>query len=59
MAQIKQEMLIVKVSTLVKDGEIGEDVFNNEIVSALEEAITDMVGNGYLVEIIADRAIEE
>jgi hypothetical protein len=54
MAKIKEEMLIVKVSTLIKDGAEGSDVFTAEICDGLEEAISDMVGTGHVVEIIKE-----
>ncbi len=55
MAKMKEEMLIVKVSTLVKDsaGE-GPELFSDDVCGALEEAISEMVGGGHLVEIIKE-----
>lgn len=55
MAKIKEEMLVVKISTLVKDS-AGEnpEVFSDDVVAALEEAISEMVGGGHVVEIIKE-----
>jgi hypothetical protein len=55
MAKIKEEMLIVKVSTLVKDSG-GKDttVFSDDVVATLEDAISEMVGSGHVVEIIKE-----
>lgn len=55
MAVIREEMLIVKVSTLVKNNSANEvEVFNEDVVTALEEAISEMVGTGHVVEIIKE-----
>jgi len=54
MAKIKEELLIVKISTLVKEGADSPEVFNTDVIGALEEAISEMVGSGHIVEIIKD-----
>ena len=51
MAQIKEELLVIRVSSLVKDGEETAVSLSADSIKALEEAITDMVGQGKVVEI--------
>lgn len=54
MAKINEELLVIKISTLVRDNEDSPVTFDEEAVKALEEAITSMCGNGQVVEIIKD-----
>ena len=51
MAKIVEEIILVKLSKLVKDGETVADISNNEIESALEQVIQELVGDSVLVEI--------
>ena len=52
MAHIKEEILLVKVSTLIKttDTEIP-NVLSDDIVSTLEQVVTELLGKGVVVEI--------
>ncbi len=55
MAQISEEMIVIKVSTLVRN-DAGETppTFSDDIVETLEAAISDLVGQGKIVEVIRD-----
>lgn len=54
MAKIVEEVLYIKVSSIVKDG-AGDNpsVFSEDAIGALEDAISEMVGSdgGKIVEI--------
>ena len=54
MAQISEEMIVIKVSTLVRNGAETTPTFSDDIVETLEAAISDLVGQGKIVEVIRD-----
>lgn len=45
MAKIKEELLIIKVSTIVKDNEDGDDILSEDICGTLEEVVAGLVNN--------------
>jgi DNA-directed RNA polymerase delta subunit len=51
MAKIVEEIIVVKLSKLVKDGETVTNISNQEIDSALEQVIQELVGDGVIVEV--------
>ncbi len=52
MAHIKEEILLVKVSTLTKSNEnLEPSVLSDDIVSTLEQVVTELLGKGVVVEI--------
>jgi len=52
MAHIKEEILLVKVSTLIKSNEnLEPSVLSDDIVSTLEQVVTELLGKGVVVEI--------
>ncbi len=54
MAKMNEDMVIIKVSELLKDSDEGGKILNHEIVSTIEAAVQELVGAGKLVEIIQE-----
>tara|TARA_B100001057_G_scaffold386281_1_gene393172 strand:+ start:4728 stop:4904 length:177 start_codon:yes stop_codon:yes gene_type:complete len=54
MAQLNEDMVIIKVSELLKDSDEQRKIMNPEIVSTIEAAVQELVGPGKLVEIIQE-----
>lgn len=55
MARIREEMVVLKVSTLVKgDGNDVADVLDSELCASLEAVVAELVGDKHIVEIIKD-----
>ncbi len=52
MAQVHEEVLAIKISSLVKDEDAGEDAITDDICETLEEAVSQLVGDKYIVEVI-------
>jgi len=54
MAQLNEDMVVIKVSELLKDSDERRKIMNPEIVSTIEAAVQELVGLGKLVEIIQE-----
>ena len=54
MAKIHEEIVVIKLSKLVKDTDAGSDIATPDIVGALQSVAEELVGAGVVVE--ADRA---
>lgn len=54
MAKIHEELVVVKLSKLYKDGNDIDNILNDEIVASLETIVQEVVGNDVIVEIIKD-----
>jgi uncharacterized protein YccT (UPF0319 family) len=54
MAQLNEDMVVIKVSELLKDSDERRKIMNPEIVSTIEAAVQELVGPGKLVEIIQE-----
>ena len=54
MAKMNEDMVIIKVSELLKDSDKGRKILNHEIISTIEAAVQELVGAGKLVEIIQE-----
>ena len=54
MAKIHEEVVVIKLSKLVKDTDAGSDIATADIVAALQSVADELVGAGVVVE--ADRA---
>lgn len=52
MAQVHEEIITIKVSTLVKDNEKGNNTITDDMVDTLEEAVAALVGDGHVVEVV-------
>jgi hypothetical protein len=50
MAKIHEEVVIIKLSKLVKDNETVDDIATADIVAALEQVAQELVGAGAVVE---------
>jgi hypothetical protein len=51
MAKIHEEVIVLKVSKLVKNDESVESITTDEIVSALEEVAQQIFGDSVIVEL--------
>jgi len=54
MANIVEENLVVKVSQLVKDSGNAPTKLTQEVVEALEQVVSELVGGGCVVEVMKD-----
>ena len=54
MAKLNEDMVVIKVSELLKDTDEQRKIMNPDIVSTIEAAVQELVGPGKLVEIIQD-----
>ena len=55
MAKLNEDMVVIKVSELLKDSDDDRKILNHEIVSTIEAAVQELVGAGKLVEIIQEQ----
>ena len=51
MAKLHEEVLVIKVSKLVKDSETAENFLTADTVASLEAVVQELAGAGSLVEI--------
>lgn len=54
MAKLHEEIIVVKVSKLLKDTEQPEPIMGPETMSSLEAVIQELAGNNVLVEIATE-----
>tara|TARA_B100000941_G_scaffold282813_1_gene251685 strand:- start:432 stop:602 length:171 start_codon:yes stop_codon:yes gene_type:complete len=54
MAKLNEDMVVIKVSELLKDDDEQRKIMNPEIVNTIEAAVQELVGPGKLVEIIQE-----
>ncbi len=55
MAKIHEEIVVIKLSKLIKDNDVGPtDIANVDLVSALQSVAEELAGAGVVVE--AERA---
>jgi len=54
MAKIHEELVVIKLSKLVKENDAGTEIATDEIVAALQSVAEELAGVGVIVE--ADRA---
>jgi hypothetical protein len=50
-AKLHEEVLVVKVSKLLKDSENTTEIISNDVLHSLEEVVQELAGAGTLVEI--------
>jgi hypothetical protein len=55
MAIVLEEVIVVKVSKLVKDVTNTPILVTPDIVSALEQVAQELIGNGAIVEVEAEK----
>lgn len=53
MAKIVEENIIIKISSIVKDGVEGNAHVTDELLATLETVVSEIVGNGVVVEVVA------
>ncbi len=51
MAKLHEEVLVIKVSKLLKDSEPASEILNIETVASLEAVVQELAGANTLVEI--------
>jgi hypothetical protein len=51
MAKLHEEVLVIKVSKLLKDSESTSEIISNETLRNLEAVVEELAGAGTLVEI--------
>ena len=54
MAKIHEEIVVIKLSKLVKDSDVGNEIATEDIVAALQSVAEELTGTGVVVE--AERA---
>jgi len=54
MAKLNEQMLVIKVSELLKDDQEAHPPLNPEILSQLEAVIGELAGVGKVVEVIQE-----
>ena len=54
MAKIHEEIVVIKLSKLIKDSDSGSVLANHEFVSALQSVAEELAGAGIVIE--AERA---
>ena len=54
MAKLNEQMLVIKVSELLKDSQEATTILNAELIGQLEAVITELAGPGKVVELIQD-----
>ncbi len=54
MAKLNEDMVVIKVSELLKDSDEQRKIMNPDIVNTIEAAVQELVGPGKLVEIIQE-----
>lgn len=50
MAKVYEEVIVIKLSRLVKDGSDAESAISEELLSTLTTVAEELVGNGVIVE---------
>ena len=51
MAKLHEEVLVIKISKMLKDTETASEIIDNEILHSLESVVEELAGAGTLVEI--------
>jgi hypothetical protein len=54
MAKLNEDMVVIKVSELLKDSDETRKILDQDIVNTIEAAVQELVGPGKLVEIIQE-----
>jgi hypothetical protein len=54
MAKLHEEIIVVKVSKLLKDSEQAQPIMSPETVTSLEAVIQELAGQNVLVEIATE-----
>jgi len=54
MAKIVEELLVIKVSQIVKEGSEAPEKLTDEISATVEQVVAEMVGGGCVVEVVSE-----
>lgn len=54
MAKIAEELMVIKVSQIVKDSQDAEAKITPEFVSNLEEVISELLGKDCVIEVLRE-----
>jgi hypothetical protein len=54
MAKIVEDIVIIKLSKLVKDSDNEVQIVNNDQVQALEQVAQELVGESVIIEVMRD-----
>jgi len=54
MAKLNEEMIVIKISELLKDSDESRQILDAEMCASLEAVIQELAGAGKLVELIRD-----
>lgn len=57
MAKLNEQMLVIKVSELLKDNQQANEILSTDLIGQLEQVITELAGPGKVVEIIQEENI--
>ena len=57
MAKLNEQVLVIKVSELLKDSQPANTILSTEIIGQLEQVIAQLAGAGKVVEILQDTDI--
>ena len=51
MAKLQEEVLVIKVSKMIRDTDVEQEILNAETVASLEAVVQELAGANTLVEI--------
>jgi len=51
MAKIKEEILVIRVSTITKNGEDKPNLLNDDIAQTIEQVVAELIGDKAVVEV--------
>jgi hypothetical protein len=51
MAKIQEEVIVITISKLVKNDDVGTSIVNEDIISALGSVVEELAGTGVVVEV--------
>lgn len=51
MAKIQEEVIVITISKLVKNDDVGTSIVNEDIISALGSVVEELAGSGVVVEV--------
>lgn len=51
MAKIVEDVVVIKFSKIVKDGDADVEIVGQELISALEQVAQELMGSGVIVEV--------
>jgi hypothetical protein len=54
MAKLNEEMVVIKISKLLRDSETPESMLDDEMTASLEAVIQELAGPDKLVELIKE-----